>query len=41
MGVGIFCFFGWINNTCFAGDRYYCDLAPADQGWQSSLTIDK
>jgi len=41
MGIGVFRFFGRIVNPCFAGDRYYCDIAPADQGRQSSLTINK
>ena len=41
MGLGIFCFFGWIVDPCFAGDRYYCDIAPADQGRQSPLTMNK
>jgi len=41
MGIGIFCFFSWIINPHFAGDRNYCDIAPPDQGRQSSLTINK
>jgi len=39
MGVGIFCFFSWSADSYFAGDRHYCDIAPADQGRQSSLII--
>lgn len=32
MGIGVFCFFSWIFDPRFAGDRYNCDIAPADQG---------
>lgn len=38
MGPGILCFFGRRDHSRFAGDRYYCDIAPADQGGQSRLT---
>jgi hypothetical protein len=28
----ILCFFGGTAYTCFAGHRYYCDLAQVDKG---------
>jgi hypothetical protein len=39
--TGSFCFFRRVFNPRFAGDRHYCDIAAGDQGWKSSLTINK
>jgi hypothetical protein len=41
MGIGFFCFFRRIFDSRFAGDRYYCDLVPADQGRQNRLIFEE
>jgi hypothetical protein len=41
VGIGSFYLFGRVFNPCFAGDRYYCDLVPVDQGRQGLMTVEE